>query len=181
MHCVFVGTAHRRIVTHDQHPGDANCDTCDAGSGECLTCDAGYGAVPNKVMRGSGSTFACDACTGNTYSIGGIDTCDACLYHILFMLSLDHHLAGPVGCATCDNETGTCLTCSAGYGATPNKGSGSTCGFSCTACIGSTYSLGGTSMCDACLSRDMNVAVLSSPLLQALWAVLRARRTPVTA
>ena len=79
--------------------------------------------------QGLGTGGACQACTGNTYSLGGeASSCVSCL-------------PLPAGVLSCDAKTGGAATCKAGYGL-PD----------CAGCSPGSYSLGGTSSCNSCTS-----------------------------
>ncbi len=56
--------------------GGVGCATCDSTNGDCLACDAGYG--DSNARRNVGGVL-CQYCKGDTYSMGGTNTCDACM------------------------------------------------------------------------------------------------------
>ncbi|ELP84793.1 protein serine/threonine kinase, putative [Entamoeba invadens IP1] len=117
-----------------------NCSSCNNTNGNCITCISGFG-LDKK--------FNCNICPTGTYANSTNNKCQQCDINTYqskqgqtFCNTCD------INCETCDNISGKCLMCYAGYGLGHNG--------NCEICVDGYYSLGGTLSCLACPSECTN-------------------------
>ncbi|ELP84382.1 protein serine/threonine kinase, putative [Entamoeba invadens IP1] len=116
------------------------CLTCNKTNGNCTTCISGYGLDEslncNICLPGTyahATNKKCMQCDNKTYQSNEKQTyCNSC----------------DIKCETCDNISGKCLTCYAGYEFTGNA--------NCEICADGYYSSGGILSCLPCPSECIN-------------------------